>query len=38
MGQQHRQFSPAFKADSVALVRSSGRPISVIAKELRPSG
>src|SRR2546430_12431363 len=28
MGQQRRQFSPEFKADAVALVRSSGRPRS----------
>jgi transposase len=34
MGQQRRQFSPEFKADAVALVRSSGRPISAIAQEL----
>ena len=33
MGQQRRQFSPEFKADAVALVRSSaGRP--AIAREL----
>ena len=34
MGQQRRQFSPEFKRDAVALVRSSGRPIAQIAKEL----
>ena len=34
MGQQRRQFSPEFKADAVALVRSSGRPIAAIAHEL----
>jgi transposase len=34
MGQQRRQFSPEFKADAVALVRSTGRPIAVIAREL----
>jgi transposase len=34
MGQQRRQFSPEFKADAVALVRSSGRSISAIAREL----
>jgi transposase len=34
MGQQRLQFSPEFKADAVALVRSSGRPISAIAREL----
>ena len=33
-GQQRRQFSPEFKADAVALVRSSGRPIAAIAHEL----
>jgi transposase len=33
-GQQRRQFSPEFKADAVALVRSTGRPIAAIAKEL----
>jgi transposase-like protein len=32
--QQRRQFSPEFKADAVALVRSSGRPITAIAREL----
>ena len=34
MGQQRRQFSPEFKADAVALVRSTGRPIAAIAHEL----
>jgi transposase len=34
MGQQRRQFSPEFKAAAVALVRSTGRPIAAIAKEL----
>lgn len=34
MGQQRRRFSPEFKRDAVALVRSSGRPIAQIAKEL----
>jgi transposase len=34
MGQQRRQFSPEFKAAAVALVRSTGRPIAVIAHEL----
>jgi transposase len=34
MGQQRRQFSPEFKADAVALVRSSGRSIHAIAREL----
>jgi transposase len=33
MGQQRRQFSPEFKADAVALVRSSGRSIAAIARE-----
>ncbi len=28
-----RQFSPEFKADAVALVRSTGRPIAAIARE-----
>jgi transposase len=34
MGQHRRQFSPEFKRDAVALVRSSGRPIAQIAREL----
>ncbi len=34
MRQQRRQFSPEFKADAVAPVRSSGRPIAAIAHEL----
>jgi transposase-like protein len=34
LGQQRRQFSPEFKADAVALVRSSGWPIAAIAQEL----
>jgi transposase len=34
MGQQRRQFPPEFKADAVALVRSTGRPIAGIAHEL----
>jgi transposase len=34
MGQQRRQFSPEFKADAVALVRSTGRPVAAIAHEL----
>jgi transposase len=33
IGQQRRQYSPEFKADAVALVRSSGRSISAIARE-----
>jgi transposase-like protein len=34
MGQQRRQFSPEFKRDAVELVRSSGRAISDVAREL----
>ena len=34
MGDSRRRWSPEFKRDAVALVRSSGRPISVIAREL----
>jgi len=34
MGRQRRQFSPEFKRDAVALVRSSGRPIAEVAREL----
>lgn len=34
MGRQRRQFSPEFKRDAVELVRSSGRPISAVAREL----
>jgi len=34
MGQQRRQFSPEFKRDAVELVRSSGRPIGEVAREL----
>ena len=34
MGQQRRQFSPEFKADAVALVRSSARSIAEISREL----
>ena len=34
MGQYRRQFSAEFKRDAVGLVRSSGRPIAQIAKEL----
>jgi transposase len=33
MGQQHRQFSPEFKAGVVVLVRSSDRSISAVARE-----
>ncbi|MDQ6945795.1 MAG: transposase [Actinomycetota bacterium] len=32
--QQRRKFSPEFKRDAVELVRSSGRPISDVAREL----
>ena len=31
---QRRQFSPEFKRDAVGLVRSSGRPVAEIAREL----
>jgi len=31
---QRRQFSPEFKRDAVELVRSLGRPISAVAREL----
>ena len=34
MGHQRRRFSPEFKRDAVALVKSSRRPISVVAEEL----
>jgi transposase len=34
MGRQRRQFSPEFKRDAVGLVRSSGRPIAQVAREL----
>jgi transposase len=34
MGQQRRRFSPEFKRDAVALLRSSGRPVSEVAREL----
>jgi transposase len=34
MGQQRRRWSPEFKRDAVALVRSSGRPICDVAREL----
>ena len=34
MGDSRRRWSPEFKRDAVALVRSSGRPISDIAREL----
>jgi transposase len=32
--QQRRQFSPEFKRDAVQLVRSSGRTIADVAREL----
>jgi transposase len=34
MGEQRRRWSPEFKRDAVALVRSSGRPVAEIAREL----
>ena len=34
IGDSRWRWSPEFKRDAVALVRSSGRPISVIAREL----
>jgi transposase len=34
MGQHRRQFSPEFKSDAVALVRSSGRSVAAISREL----
>lgn len=34
MGQQRRRYSPEFKADAIALVRSSGRSVASIAREL----
>jgi transposase len=34
MAEHRRQFSPEFKADAVALVRSSGRSTAQIAREL----
>lgn len=34
MGQQRRRWSPEFKRDAVTLVRSSGRPIVEVAREL----
>lgn len=32
--QQRRRFSPEFKRDAVSLLRSSGRPIGEVAREL----
>ncbi len=34
MGEGRRRFSPEFKRDAVNLVRSSGRPLAQIAREL----
>jgi transposase len=34
MGQQRRQFSPEFRVDAAALVRSWGRSFAAIAREL----
>lgn len=34
MGRHRRQFSPEFKRDAVELVRSSGRPLGQVAREL----
>ena len=34
MAQERRRWSPEFKRDAVALVRSSGRPVAEIAREL----
>ena len=34
MGRHRRQFTPEFKRDAVELVRSSGRPIGQVAREL----
>src|SRR3954447_4200737 len=34
VGDSRRRWSPEFKRDAVALVRSSGRPISAVAREL----
>ena len=34
MGQNRRLFSPEFKRDAVKLVRTSGRPVAQVAKEL----
>lgn len=34
MGDSRRRWSPEFKRDAVALVRSSGRPIAEVAREL----
>ena len=34
MGRRRRQFSPESKRDAVELVRSSGRPIGEVAREL----
>lgn len=34
MAQQRRRWAPEFKRDAVNLVRSSGRPVAEIAREL----
>jgi transposase len=34
MGDTRRRWSPEFKRDAVSLVRSSGRPIADVAREL----
>lgn len=34
MAEQRRRWSPEFKRDAVNLVRSSGRPVAEIAREL----
>ena len=34
MAEQRRRWSPEFKRDAVSLVRSSGRPVAEIAREL----
>ena len=34
MGDSRRRWSPEFKRDAVALVRSSGRPISAVVRDL----
>jgi transposase len=34
MSEQRRRWSPEFKRDAVNLVRTSGRPVAEIAREL----
>ena len=34
MAEQRRRWSPEFKRDAVSLVRSSGRPVAEVAREL----